>query len=99
MTATGEHGEIRRVRAIVTGRVQGVFFRDSTRSRGEELGLKGWVRNLVDGSVETEFEGGNQAVEQMIDWLSEGPPCSRVVGVTLSELKTGGSTNGFEVLY
>jgi acylphosphatase len=60
-------------RAIVRGRVQGVFFRDSVRRRAVALGVKGWVRNRSDGAVEAVFEGAPQAVEQMLDFVRRGP--------------------------
>ena len=67
-----------RVHVIVRGRVQGVFFRASTRSRALELGLAGWVRNRPDGSVEAVFEGPPEAVEAMTAFCREGPECARV---------------------
>ena len=60
-------------RAVVRGRVQGVFFRDSVRRRAVALGVKGWVRNRSDGAVEAVFEGAPQAVEQMLDFVRRGP--------------------------
>jgi acylphosphatase len=66
----------RRVR--VTGRVQGVFFRAWTREQAEDLGVKGWVRNCSDGSVEAHLEGDADAVVGLIDLLRKGPPGARV---------------------
>jgi acylphosphatase len=66
---------------IVTGRVQGVFFRLETRRAAERLGVKGWVRNLPDGAVEALLEGDRQAVEALIDWCRQGPPGARVDAV------------------
>ena len=57
-----------RVHVFVSGRVQGVAFRDSTRSQAEQLGLSGWVRNTGDGRVEARFEGESDLVNQMIEW-------------------------------
>ncbi len=65
----------------IQGRVQGVFFRQSTRQTADRLGLNGWVRNSSDGSVEAVFEGENTAVNQAIDWCRQGPPAARVNGV------------------
>lgn len=67
-----------RVHAYVSGRVQGVFFRDNTRRRAVELGLTGWVRNLYDGRVEVVAEGEKPKVEALIAWLKVGPPLARV---------------------
>ena len=63
-----------RVRVIVSGTVQGVFFRDSCRRQAVEHRVDGWVRNLADGGVEAVFEGGPAAVEAMVDWARHGPP-------------------------
>ena len=62
-----------RRRVIVHGRVQGVFFRDTTRRMARSYGLGGWVRNTPDGTVEAVFEGSPDAVESMIRWCEEGP--------------------------
>jgi acylphosphatase len=72
-----------RVRAVfvVVGRVQGVFFRDSTQAEATRLGLAGQVRNLPDGSVEVITEGERRAVEELLQWCHRGPPEARVAGV------------------
>jgi acylphosphatase len=62
-----------RRRVIVHGRVQGVFFRDTTRRMARSRGLHGWVRNTPDGTVEVVFEGEGEAVESMVRWCHEGP--------------------------
>ena len=67
----------------VTGRVQGVFYRAWTREQAQALGVTGWVRNCSDGSVEAHAEGDEQAVEQLITRMREGP-----AGASVSELKT-----------
>ena len=82
--------------AWVSGRVQGVFFRDSTRRRALELGLTGWVRNLTDGRVECIFSGAGGEVEAMCLWLREGPSAARVDDVQLREIPPE-SWQGFEV--
>ena len=58
---------------VVSGRVQGVFFRDSVRRLAERHGVAGWVRNTWDGTVEAVFEGEPQAVERLVDFCREGP--------------------------
>ncbi len=70
--------EVVRRRVVVHGRVQGVFFRDSTRERARELSLGGWVRNCSDGSVEAVLEGPAAAVERMLPFLHDGPPRASV---------------------
>jgi acylphosphatase len=67
-----------RVHIFVTGRVQGVFFRDSTRRRAKKLGIKGWVKNLPSGQVEAIFEGDKDKVEEMVNWAKTGPILAKV---------------------
>lgn len=69
------------LRVWVSGRVQGVFFRDSTRARAVELGLTGWVRNLPDGRVEALFVGDEDACRAARDFTAVGPPAAVVTGV------------------
>ncbi len=69
------------VRAYVSGLVQGVYFRQSTRQAARRLGLQGWVRNLHDGRVEVWAQGNEQMVDRLIDWLWVGPTGARVTGV------------------
>lgn len=68
-------------RFLVSGHVQGVFFRASTRTRAQELGLHGYAMNLADGRVEVVASGGDEALEQLAQWLRRGPPSARVDGV------------------
>ncbi len=67
------------------GRVQGVFFRAFTREQAEQLGVKGWVRNLPDGRVEAVFEGTEDAVHELLRRCQEGPPLAHVEGVEIME--------------
>ncbi len=69
---------MKRIHAVIHGRVQGVFFRETTCQQARRLGLKGWVRNLANGTVETEFQGDREAVREMLDWLAQGSALSRV---------------------
>ncbi len=62
----------------ISGRVQGVFFRASTREKANEMGVQGFVRNEPDGSVYLEVEGEEDAVQQFINWCHEGPSAARV---------------------
>lgn len=70
-----------RSRVVVEGRVQGVYFRESTRRIAEELGLSGWVRNLPDGGVEAVFEGPAEAVAQAVAWARRGPGAAVVTSL------------------
>jgi acylphosphatase len=87
---------MRRVRAIVTGRVQGVSFRASTAWEAQRLGLRGWVRNRADGSVELEAEGDADRVASLLAWCEKGPPAARVSRVAVEELAPAGGDD-FEV--
>lgn len=74
-----------RRRAIVYGRVQGVFFRDACRFEAERLDLGGWVRNRPDGTVEIEVEGTGDAVDSLLAWARLGPPRAQVEGVMVED--------------
>ncbi len=79
-----EEPAIRR-HVIVSGRVQGVFFRDSTRREAERLGVAGWVRNVDDGTVEAVLEGEASAVEAMLEFCRRGPERARVDSLEVAE--------------
>ena len=81
-----------RVRVVVTGRVQGVWFRDSCREQARALRVGGWVRNRADGAVEAEFEGPRAAVDRMVAWCHDGPPRARVDTVGVAEVDPVGDT-------
>lgn len=74
------------VRFIVTGRVQGVFFRASTREQALRLGVTGYAKNLADGSVEVVACGNEQALADLDGWLHHGPPSARVENVSREPL-------------
>jgi len=86
------------VHAFVTGRVQGVFYRQMTRQEGRRMGLWGWVRNLPDGRVEVWAQGDEDAVERFVDWLWEGPPRSAVTGVESQAVPPDPSVQDFLVV-
>lgn len=90
---------MRKVRAHVTvrGRVQGVYFRDSTREEALAAKVNGWVRNLADGSVEAVFEGERGAVERLISWCKKGPPAARVTEVTVDWEDRWENLSGFSI--
>ncbi len=73
----------RRAHVFVSGRVQGVFFRATTREEAKKRALDGWVKNLDDGRVEAVFEGPQDAVESIVDWCHEGSPAASVDGVSV----------------
>lgn len=85
------------MRVLVSGRVQGVFFRDSLRTEASLRGVAGWARNLADGRVEVALEGDAAAVDLVVAWCRRGPPRADVTGIEVSgEPPTG--ERGFAVL-
>jgi acylphosphatase len=85
-----------RLRAIVHGHVQGVFFRDSVRRLAERLGVSGWVRNNWDGSVEAVLEGDRDSVDSVVGFMREGPRGARVDRVDVADEEPEG-LSGFDV--
>lgn len=73
------------VHALISGQVQGVGYRYSTKVQAQALGLVGWVRNLPDGRVEAMIQGDAAKVEAMIQWLHQGPPAAWVDAVVITE--------------
>jgi acylphosphatase len=94
----GSHKAVR-VRVVVSGRVQGVFFRATTRDRAASLGLTGWVRNRRDGRVEAVFEGPIEKVSRMVAWCRRGPASARVDGAEVSWEEPTGEFSRFNVTF
>lgn len=90
---------MRRVRAIVTGRVQGVSYRAATVTAARRLGLAGWVRNRYDGSVELEAQGPDERVAELLAWCAHGPPSARVSHVATEELALADGDSHFAIRY
>ncbi len=84
---------------FISGRVQGVFYRASTRDKAVELGLSGWVRNLPDGRVEALFQGDEEKVKEMIAWCERGPSYSSVSNIDVEFGEVSDLMQGFEVRY
>ncbi len=84
-------------RFIITGKVQGVFFRGSTREQARRLGLRGYAKNLPDGSVEVVAAGEAAAIESLAVWLHHGPPMATVAEVRRSDLADADMLPGFQV--
>jgi acylphosphatase len=82
----------------VCGRVQGVFFRHTTKTRAAALGLRGWVRNLPDGRVEVLAEGSRAALELLVAFCQEGPPRARVDRLDVTWSDATGEHEGFETV-
>jgi len=81
------------VNVLISGRVQGVWFRSSTKQKAEQLGVTGWVRNTKDGRVEAIFEGEENSVKSLIEWCHHGPPLAKIEKV---EVNNQSPTNGFD---
>ena len=88
-----------RVHVLVSGRVQGVFFRANTRAEAKRLGLKGWVKNLPGGRVELVAEGPLMAVDELVRWCHEGPAYARVDKVEIRQETPTGEFDDFSVRY
>lgn len=79
-----------RVRAVVSGRVQGVWYRESCRREADRLGVVGWIRNRPDGRVELEAEGPRPAVDELLSWARIGPPQAVVDSLAITDLAPEG---------
>lgn len=88
-----------RARVRISGRVQGVYFRQTTAQEANRLGVFGWVRNLPDGDVEAVIEGRDEDVDRLIAWCHHGPPAARVDDVSVSWETVTGQFRGFSVTY
>ncbi len=88
-----------RAEVVVSGRVQGVWFRGTTYDQARALGLTGWVKNRWDGAVEAVFEGPRSKVQQMVAWCYRGPRLARVESVDLEWKQATGEFGGFSVTY
>lgn len=88
-----------RAHVFISGRVQGVFFRANTKRVADELGVKGWVRNLPDGRVEAVFEGEEDAVKKIVEWCHRGPPAARVDRVEVKYEEYKGEFEDFTIRY
>lgn len=89
----------KRVHLLISGKVQGVFFRANTRDQARRLGLSGWVRNLPDGRVEAVAEGEEERLKELIDWCHHGPPGAIVRAVEVRWEDFRGEFSDFEVRY
>ncbi len=89
--------ERRRATLLITGKVQGVFFRESAKREALRLGLTGWVRNLPGGEVEAVAEGAQDSVEAFIRWCHRGPEAARVDGVVVKDASPTGEHSSFIV--
>lgn len=90
---------MKKIRVVVTGRVQGVWFRSSTHDKAVELGVHGYVRNTIDGNVEFVAEGDDSKVDRLIRWVEVGPPLARVDRIDVEVLKYDNEYTDFNIVY
>lgn len=91
--------KIVRVHIWISGSVQGVFFRESTKKQASALRVVGWVKNLPDGRVEAVFEGPEDKVAQLLAWCQTGPAGARVSSVEIKHEQPTGQLESFKILY
>jgi len=87
-----------RARIFVRGKVQGVFFRENTKQKAQEIGLTGWVRNTDDGGVEAMFEGEREKILEIIDWGKTGPALAKVDNIEIEWQDFQNKFSSFQVL-
>ncbi len=92
-------GNIKRVRVIISGRVQGVGFRYFTQREGERLGVVGWVKNLPNGDVEAEAEGDETQIDAFTEAIRRGPPASRILNYQINEIPVNHRDVGFDIKF
>ena len=88
-----------RAHAVISGRVQGVFFRLETKQAAQRYGVSGWVKNQIDGTVAAVFEGPKENVDAILEWCKQGPPHARVTQVDVAWEEYVGEFDGFNVTY
>jgi acylphosphatase len=91
--------DVASLQAMVRGRVQGVFFRAFAERSAQELKLKGYVRNLSDGTMEVRAEGERDKLEKLVECLKNGPPAAKVQGIAVTWKEYKGEFTGFSIRY
>ena len=91
--------DIAEAHVVVSGRVQGVWFRGNTQRAAGDAGVRGWVRNLPDRRVEALLQGERAAVESVIDFMRTGPPGAAVIDIVVTWRRAGEAFHGFEIRY
>lgn len=87
------------IHVLISGRVQGVWFRANTKHKAEQLGIKGWVRNTDDGFVEAVFQGDENQVREMVNWCHNGPPLAKVEKVDVIKEQSKDIFESFSIKY
>ena len=88
-----------RAHIFVSGRVQGVFFREKTKKKAEQLRITGWIKNLADSRVEAIFEGKKENVQNMVDWARKGPIWAKIDALNVIWEDYKAEFNKFEIRY
>jgi acylphosphatase len=88
-----------RAHVYISGQVQGVFFRSTTREHADRLGVEGWIRNTRDGRVEAVLEGNREKIGELLNFCHRGPPGASVTDVEVEWEEPTGEFSGFEVRY
>jgi len=86
-----------RFHIFVSGRVQGIFFRENTKKKAQKLRITGWVRNLPDGRVEAVLEGEKDKIEELVNWARKGPGFAKVDGLEVMPEECQGEFDNFEI--
>ena len=89
----------KQVHVIISGRVQGVWYRTSTKNQAEMLNLTGWVKNLESGEVEAVFKGDKKDIDKMLTWCQQGPAQANVTNVRITELEKIEPFTTFSIRY
>ena len=87
------------VEVVISGRVQGVFYRAETKKAADKFGIQGYVKNMPNGSVEAVFEGDNSIVNKMLDWCHEGPAAAKVDNIFTEEIERLSNFDEFIIKY
>lgn len=82
---------------VISGKVQGVYYRASTEAAAKEIGVSGYAKNLPDGRVEVVAEGDEHQLERLRAWCDQGPPAARVDLIEVSKQKATGEFSGFSI--
>ena len=91
--------EMIRVHLLISGRVQGVFFRDNMRRLAKKFKINGWVKNLFDGQVEAVLEGEKKSVEKVVNWAKRGPILAKVEKIEIDWQEYKDEFSDFEIRY
>ena len=90
--------EFHRVHIFISGKVQGVYFRQNTNYKAEELNIMGWIRNLRDGRVEAVFEGERENIDRLLDWCNDGPKNAIVKDIQIIDEEFKNEYSNFQII-